>query len=132
MSKTVWTNGCFDCIHAGHIEMLEYARGSGDRLVVGIDSDNRVKELKGKSRPIHNQEQRKRVLESIKYVDEVVIFSSEVELLSSIEKCNASVIVVGSDYRGRRVVGEELAPVIFFERIPELSTTRILSGSFHV
>ena len=128
MSTTIWTNGCFDCLHAGHIELLEHAKRKGDKLVVGIDSDERVRLLKGTSRPVHTQEQRKKVLESIRFVDHVVIFSSEEELVSCIKECGASIIVVGSDYKGKRVIGEDVVPVDFFERIPGLSSTRILNG----
>lgn len=108
--------------------MLRYAKGKGDKLIVGIDSDERVSLLKGKTRPIHNQEQRKNVLESIKFVDQVVIFSSEEDLILKIKESNASIIVVGSDYNGKRVVGSEIAHVEFFNRIPGLSSSRILSG----
>ena len=125
---TIWTNGCFDCIHAGHIELLEYAKRKGDKLIVGIDSDERVRSLKGQFRPVHNQDQRKKVLESIRFVDQVVIFQSEEGLRQCIKDSNASIIVVGSDYKGKRVIGEEIAQVDFFERIPGLSSTRILNG----
>lgn len=128
MSTIVWTNGCFDCLHVGHIELLEHAKRKGHKLVVGIDCDERARLLKGASRPVHTQEQRKRVLESIRFVDQVVIFSSEEELKRYIKESGASIIVVGSDYKGKRVIGEEIASVYFFERIPGLSSTRILSG----
>jgi len=74
--RKIWTNGCFDILHIGHIKMLEAAKSRGDYLVVGIDSDSRVKELKGKDRPFNNQENRKAFLESIRFVDEVVVFES--------------------------------------------------------
>ena len=122
----VWTNGCFDCIHAGHVEILDYARKKGHKLIVGIDSDDRVKKSKGANRPIHSQDSRKRVLESIKHVDEVVIFSSDEELVECIKKSCASLIVVGSDYIDKKVIGSELVEVNFFKRIPEFSSTKII------
>ena len=76
MLKTVWTNGCFDIIHVGHIDLLEYAKSMGNRLVVGIDTDQRVASLKGKDRPINNQQMRMKVLSALSCVDEVVLFSS--------------------------------------------------------
>ena len=124
---TVWTNGCFDCIHAGHIELLEFAKNQGDRLIVGIDTDDRVKALKSEKRPIHNVDQRKRVLSSIRFVDDVVTFSSDDELINKIIESGAGLIVVGSDYVGKRVIGSELAPVKFFDRIGGLSSTRIIN-----
>ena len=74
--KTVWTNGCFDILHRGHIEMLAYAKSLGKHLVVGIDSDKKVKLDKGISRPYNTEEDRKTMLTSLKYVDEVVIFDT--------------------------------------------------------
>ena len=78
--KIVWTNGCFDVLHRGHFEMLEYAKSLGELLVVGIDSDKKVKEDKGESRPFNNAEDRQFALESIKYVDKVMVFESKAEL----------------------------------------------------
>jgi D-beta-D-heptose 7-phosphate kinase/D-beta-D-heptose 1-phosphate adenosyltransferase len=79
-TKIIWTNGCFDVLHRGHIELLKYAKSLGDWLVVGIDTDERVKNSKGESRPFNNIEDRVAMLESIKYVDEVVVFDTDCEL----------------------------------------------------
>lgn len=126
---TVWTNGCFDVIHAGHIALFEYAKSLGDRLIVGLDTDDRVKLNKGLSRPIHTLEQRSRVISSLKFVDKVVSFSSDDELFERIKQEKASLIVVGNDYVGKRVIGSEVAAVCFFSRIPDLSTTRIVNAN---
>ena len=83
---TVWTNGCFDVLHRGHIELFRYARSLGDRLIVGIDSDEKVKKDKGASRPYNNVEDRKFILQSIKYVDEVIVFSSRKELEMTLQQ----------------------------------------------
>ena len=72
----VWTNGCFDILHRGHIEMFRYAKSLGDELVVGIDKDEKVKLYKGKDRPINNLQDRMYMLQSIKYIDKVVYFNS--------------------------------------------------------
>ena len=68
--RKVWTNGCFDILHIGHLKMLEYAKSKGDYLVVGIDTDARVKQLKGEDRPFNNEDDRKNFLLSIKFVDD--------------------------------------------------------------
>ena len=101
----IWINGCFDIIHSGHIELFRYARSLGEKLVVGIDTDDRVKTSKGESRPINSLEDRVKVVSSIRYVDEVVTFSSDEELLKRIKASQTQLIVVGSDYEGRKVIG---------------------------
>jgi rfaE bifunctional protein nucleotidyltransferase chain/domain len=124
---TVWVNGCFDVIHAGHIEMLKYARSVGNRLVVGLDTDDRVRESKGMDRPINSSQHRKTVMEAIRYVDEVVLFGSDDALRNAITWSQADIIVVGEEYTGR-VIGEELVREIkYFPRMHNLSTTNIVS-----
>ena len=124
---TVWTNGCFDILHIGHIELFKYARSLGDQLIVGIDSDNRVRSLKGTSRPINNQEYRKQLLNSIKYIDNVVIFNSDTELKENIKIFHVDIIVIGDDYKDRYVIGSELVKnIIFMPKILNISTTSIL------
>ena len=71
--KKIFVNGCFDILHRGHIELFKYAKSLGDILFVGIDTDERVKKAKGNERPFNNQDDRKYLLESIKYIDEVFI-----------------------------------------------------------
>ena len=118
----VFVNGTFDIVHVGHIELLNYAKSLGDHLVVAIDSDRRVKELKGSSRPINNQFERKLLLENLKAVDEVKIFDSDEDLISIIKQCD--LMVKGSDYEGKPIVGQEVCPkIVFFERINGYSTT---------
>tara|TARA_Y100000385_G_scaffold289794_1_gene360399 strand:+ start:1539 stop:2009 length:471 start_codon:yes stop_codon:yes gene_type:complete len=125
---TIWVNGCFDIIHAGHIELLKYARSVGDRLVVGLDTDERVQESKGPTRPINTLQHRKSVIEAIRYVDEVVAFGSDDALRNAILWSQANIMVVGEEYRGR-VIGSELVKEIkYFNRLYNLSTTSITSG----
>ena len=95
--KLVFTNGCFDIIHRGHIELLKYAKSCGDRLVVGLNSDNSVKSLKGEARPIQSQDDRKAILEAIRWVDEVVIFN-EMTPINLIKSLTPDIIVKGGDY----------------------------------
>ena len=121
--KKIVVNGTFDVIHPGHLALLNYAKSLGDFLVVAIDADARVKELKGPKRPINNQEERKLLLENLKAVDQVVIFNSSDELVDIIRSC--SIMVKGSDYRGKSVLGEaNCEQVIYFERLDEYSSTK--------
>lgn len=124
---TVWVNGCFDVLHAGHIELLKYARSVGDRLVVGLDTDERVQSSKGPTRPINTLQHRKAVMQAIRYVDEVVEFSSDDTLKNAIQWSEATFIVVGKEYEGR-VIGYELVKEVkYFDRLFDLSTTNIVS-----
>ena len=123
----VFINGCFDVLHRGHIELFKYAKSLGDRLIIGIDSDKRVSELKGHLRPINSEEDRKFFLESIQYIDKVDIFSSEGQLRDLVWLYQPDIMVVGSDYKGKDVIGSEFAKnLIFFDRIGDYSTTNIL------
>ena len=127
MIKTVWTNGCFDVLHRGHFEMLKYAKSLGEYLIVGIDSDEKVKNDKGSSRPFNNVEDRKFALKSIRYVDEVVVFNSAQQLETIIRSIAPHIMVIGSDWEGKSVVGERFCDELrFFDRIGDYSTTNIL------
>ena len=128
--KTIWTNGCFDILHIGHIAMLEYAASLGDKLVVGVDTDKRVKRSKGESRPINCTEDRKKFLKAIRFVDKVVEFNSDEELTQHLIDNEIDVMVVGSDWKEKRIIGQEVVKNIeFFDRIGNHSTTRIISGN---
>ena len=107
--KIVFTNGCFDIIHIGHIKYLQEARSCGDILILGLNSDRSVRELKGENRPINNENDRAYVLSAFEVVDSVVIFDSEDELRELIEKIAPDVLVKGSDYEGKRVEGLQYA-----------------------
>jgi len=123
----VWVNGCFDVLHRGHIELLEYARSLGERLVVGIDTDERVKSNKGPFRPFNDLNDRKYFLESIRHVDKVVSYSTDEELEGHLIKNEIDVMVIGSDWKDKIVVGvEQCKQLIFFDRIGNYSTTKIL------
>ena len=125
-NRVIWTNGCFDIIHPGHIELFKYAKSKGDLLFVGIDTDKRVKELKGESRPINSQEDRKKVLEAIRYIDKVFLFGSTDEMECILAETGVDVIVIGDEYIGRKVTGENICEVDFFKKIPGKSTTSII------
>ena len=104
--KLVFTNGCFDIIHPGHIHVLSKAKSLGDILVVGLNSDKSVKKLKGKERPFINESDRSKILLSLKYVDYVIIFD-ELTPRDIIEKIKPDILVKGGDYKVNDIVGSK-------------------------
>ena len=125
--KTVWTNGCFDILHRGHFEMFKFAKSLGTFVIVGIDTDEKVRKSKGDNRPFNCLQDRMFALDSIKYIDEVIPFDSAEELESLIKDLNPEVMVIGSDWKGKKVVGQEYTKELkFFDRIEEYSTTNII------
>jgi D-beta-D-heptose 7-phosphate kinase/D-beta-D-heptose 1-phosphate adenosyltransferase len=125
----VFVNGTFDILHRGHLELLNYTKSLGDFLLVGIDSDDRVKEKKGPTRPIYNQGERKFFLENLKAVDSVDIFSSDDELESMIKSFKPDIMIVGSDWKGKLVIGSHYAAkLIFFDRIGDYATTKTIQS----
>ena len=125
-NNLVFTNGCFDILHRGHIELLRYCKSLG-QVIVGLNSDASVKRLKGESRPINNQEDRKLMLESCKFVDSVVIFDEDTPY-SLIKRFNPDIIVKGGDYIKSEVVGNDLATVHIFNTVNGYSTTKIIKN----
>ena len=130
--KIIATNGCFDILHAGHVSYLELAREMGDILVVGINDDETVRDLKGVGRPINHIEDRVKVLSSIRYVDVVVIFH-EKRASSFLEAIKPDIYVKGGDYRFDDLPECELAVLeehtLDIQILPELtgrSTTNII------
>ena len=124
--KIVFTNGCFDIIHAGHVDYLEEAKSFGDFLIVGMNSDGSVRKIKGEKRPIVSEDYRARVLEGLKAVDCVFIFDDETPL-KVIETVKPDVLVKGADWPLEKIVGREFAGEV--KRIPfrfDISTTKIV------
>lgn len=127
--KKVFVNGTFDLIHRGHLAMLNFAKCHGDFLLVGIDSDRRVKQMKGEDRPFNDQSTRKEIMENFKAVDAVKIFDSGDELINMIREYEPDIMIVGSDYIDKRVIGSEYAKrLVFFERDERFSTTEALQS----
>ena len=129
----VFTNGCFDLLHRGHVELLEYCDkiacpAMGGCVVVGLNSDESVKRLKGDDRPINNQEDRKFILESLKFVYKVKIFNEDTpyELIKEIKP---HVIVKGGDYKEEEVVGNDICKVRIFDYKEGYSTTDLLRSN---
>lgn len=124
--KIVFTNGCFDILHAGHVDYLEKAKSFGDVLIVGLNSDSSIKKIKGDKRPINDENLRARVLVSLKAVDFVFIFEEETPL-EVIKVVKPDVLVKGADWKLEEIVGREFAKKV--ERIPfsyDISTTKII------
>lgn len=121
----VFTNGCFDVLHLGHVELLHYCASFGD-VIVGLNSDASVKRLKGDSRPINSEQARMRILKSIKYVSEVFIFEEDTpyELIKSLKP---DMIVKGGEYKAEEVVGNDISKVKIFKTIPGYSSTNIIN-----
>lgn len=124
----VMVNGTFDILHRGHIELLNYAKSLGDQLLVAIDTDRRVKELKGQDRPINNQDDRKFFLYNLKSVDIVMLFDSKEQLINIMQEFKPDIYVKGSDWkRDRPSTAEQYCnKVIYYDRVGDYSTTNII------
>ena len=103
----VFTNGCFDLLHLGHVDYLEKARSLGDKLVLGLNSDDSVSRFKGQNRPIQDQNSRSRVLAALQVVDLVVFFNEDTPL-TLISEIQPNVLVKGSDYLAENIVGADV------------------------
>ncbi len=122
----VWVNGSFDVMHIGHIELLKMASKYG-KLRVGLDSDRRIRELKGTGRPFNTLQDRYEFMTSIKYVDSIVTFDTIEDLENEMKIWNPDLMVIGSDYIGRPIVGAHIATsIMFFNRVKDLSSSKIL------
>jgi len=131
--KNVWVNGTFDVLHMGHIKLLERAsfEAAGGLVAVGIDTDRRVKELKGDSRPVNNEMNRSSFLGAIKYVDCVYLFDTDEDLKTCIKSFKPDLMVIGEDYRDKPIIGSEyIDKIIYVERYEELSSSDIINGTY--
>lgn len=128
--KIVFTNGCFDILHVGHVRYLAAARSEGDLLVVGLNSDASVRSIKGDRRPLVDQDQRAEVLASLVCVDYVVVFD-ETDPLRLIQALKPDVLVKGADWGEEDIIGAEFVKsmggkIIRANLVPEASTSRII------
>ena len=127
--KRIFVNGTFDILHPGHVQLLNYAKSLGDTLTVGIDSDRRVAEKKGPSRPVNGVGDRAYMLQNLKAVDHIVIFDSDEELEQCIKVVKPDIMVVGSDWKGKSVIGSMYsAELRFFDRVDEYATTKTIQS----
>ena len=125
----IFVNGTFDVLHPGHLDLLNYAKSLGDFLLVAIDSDDRVASKKGADRPFNPQYHRQKLLENLKAVDEVVVFDSDQELTQTVKTLRPDIMVVGSDYQDKTVIGSEYAKQLrFYTRTTPFSSTQVLEN----
>jgi len=128
--KIVFTNGCFDLIHLGHIELLARSSDLGDILIIGVNSDSSIQKLKGENRPIIEEDSRVKQLAALEFVDAVVLFNEDTPQ-KLIEKIKPNVITKGGDYKAENVVGNEVVTqkngqVVIIPLTQGYSTTSIL------
>lgn len=136
----IWVNGCFDILHTGHIELLTYAKFYNPELLlfpspvlchntlfVGLDSDERVKKLKGNTRPINDINTRMTIMRNLRMVDKVFIFNTDDELRQLVKNCDIDYMIVGDQYKDKEVIGHENSKhgVIYYE-VDNRSTTNII------
>lgn len=128
--KVVFTNGCFDILHLGHLDYLGKAADLGDKLIIGLNTDASVQRLKGPSRPINNQEARAQMLAALSFVDAVILFNEDTpyELIKTIQP---DVLVKGADYSVKEIVGHDIVlakggEVIPIDLLEGYSTTDII------
>ncbi len=128
--RMVFTNGCFDIIHAGHLRYLNAARSEGDMLVVGLNSDASVRKIKSQNRPIVPQEQRAEVLAGLACVDYVILFDDP-DPLNLIVALKPDVLVKGADWKEEEIIGADVVTarggrVVRVDLVPDISTTQII------
>jgi len=124
--KRIFVNGTFDIVHRGHLELLEYAYNLGT-VLVAIDTDRRVQELKGNSRPVNNQNDRAYLLRSLKFTSGVVTFDTDQELIDTIKSYQPDIMIKGSDYRNKPIIGAEYCREIkFYDVVNGYSTTKTI------
>tara|TARA_Y100000389_G_scaffold172198_1_gene180467 strand:+ start:861 stop:1271 length:411 start_codon:yes stop_codon:yes gene_type:complete len=131
-TKRIWLNGTFDVLHLGHIKLFQHAKQTypNSIICVGVDTDDRIRQMKGPNRPINPLHYRVEFLKSIRYIDEVCTFATNDELRNKIADFSPDVMCIGDDYRHHTIIGEELIPRIeYVERFDNLSTTKILNNS---
>jgi len=123
----VWINGCFDVLHYGHFQLISYANSFGGSLRIGIDSDKRVKESKGDSRPFHTEQQRVLNLLQLRGVNNIMIFNSNKELSDMIKEYEPDIFIIGEEYKDKKIIGKQHAKRIeYFPKVEGFSTTGLL------
>ena len=124
--KKIWINGCFDVLHYGHFKLIDYAKSLGD-LMIGIDSDERIRQMKGEGRPFHTEGQRVFNLLQIEGVNKIVVFDSDDSLRKHLQEYQPDIFVIGDEYMYKPIIGGEHAKEIkFFGKLDGFSTTKLL------
>lgn len=122
--KHIFVNGTFDVLHIGHMRLLSYAKSLGDVLHVAVDSDVRVRQKKGPRRPINHEDERLEMIDALRWVDKTYVFETDFGLESLIQQISPEALVIGSDWKDKRVIGSKFAKrVEFFDRIDGYSST---------
>jgi rfaE bifunctional protein nucleotidyltransferase chain/domain len=125
----VFVNGSFDLLHTGHLSLLEFAKSNGTHLHVALDTDRRIAEKKGPDRPINNQLNRVKLMSCLKFVDSVSVFDTDEELEETIRKYSPDIMIVGSDWKNKKVIGSEYSEsLLFFDRVNNESTTETIES----
>jgi|LakMenE18May11ns_1017448.scaffolds.fasta_scaffold9958430_8 D-beta-D-heptose 7-phosphate kinase/D-beta-D-heptose 1-phosphate adenosyltransferase len=123
----VFTNGCFDILHSAHIELLKFAKNQGDILIVGLNSDDSIKRLKGETRPINNIDERAKILSLFDFIDYIIVFSDDTPL-NIITMLTPDVLIKGSDYNKENIIGKEFVKqIILFDFVQNKSSTRVIN-----
>ena len=126
MDRIVWCNGTFDILHPGHIELFKVGKSLGDKLIVATDTDEKIRQDKGASKPVNNLCDRISMLQAIKNIDEVLYFGNRKELEGLIELYSPDILLLGDDWKGGDVVGIEYAKEVRFLPRLNYSTTNII------
>jgi D-beta-D-heptose 7-phosphate kinase/D-beta-D-heptose 1-phosphate adenosyltransferase len=126
--KKIVVNGSFDVLHLGHLRLLSYAKSFPDSYVyVLIDSDARIRQLKGANRPVHTEYERSSLLAALKAVDRVDIFNSDNELIEYIKNYEPDIMIKGSDYKGKPIIGSQYCKeILFYDRLEQYSTSNTI------
>ena len=128
----IWLNGCFDVLHMGHIKMFQRARQMGMKVIVGIDTDERIRKAKGKDRPVNTLHNRMEFLRSIKYIDDVVVFNTDEELSNTIKEYAPRYMLIGDDYKDRKIIGSEwIKEIIYASRYQGMSSSAIINRTYN-
>jgi rfaE bifunctional protein nucleotidyltransferase chain/domain len=125
----IFVNGSFDLLHTGHLDLLYFAKSLGNHLHVAIDTDERIRSNKGMDRPVNPLHIRKAIMESLKPVDMVSVFDTDEDLINTIKSYEPDIMVKGSDWQGKTIIGEKYCKkIIFYERTNDESTTKIIQN----
>jgi rfaE bifunctional protein nucleotidyltransferase chain/domain len=127
----IWINGCFDVLHMGHIKLFRRARQMGMKVIVGVDTDERIRQAKGENRPVNDLHNRIDFLRSIKYIDMIHSFGTDEELSNIIKDYLPRYMLIGDDYKDKEIIGSEwVKEVIYVPRYQGLSSSSIINGTY--
>ena len=127
-NKKIFISGCFDILHVGHLKLLQKANSLGKEIYLGIDSDKRVKRSKGIDRPINNEIDRLNMIQNLSIVKSAKIFNSDKGLISLIKKIKPDILMLGDDWKNKKIIGKDLVKtIVFFKRINKYSSTKIIN-----